>query len=79
MGLFTCISFIQNYVYLIYVRARVGYNMGDHFRHNSHQAAIIILVILYFACVYMLILYNNYVYIIFTAVLVVWGETGARN
>ena len=52
---------------------------GNHFRHNSHQAAIIILVILYFACVCMLILYNNHVYIVFTAVLMGWGEIWARN
>ena len=37
---------------------------GNHFRHNSHQAAITILVILYFACVCMLILYKNHVYIV---------------
>ena len=43
---------------------------GNHFRHNSHQTAIIILVILYFACVYILILYYNSVHIVFTAVLV---------
>ena len=52
---------------------------GDHFRHNSHQAAIIILVILYFACVCLFILYNNHVYIVFTAVLVSLGEIWARN
>ena len=37
---------------------------GNHFRHNSHQTAIIILVILCFACVYILILYYNHVYIV---------------
>ena len=47
---------------------------GNHFRHNSHQAAIITLVSLYFACVCMLILYNNHVYLVFTAVLVGWGK-----
>ena len=47
---------------------------GNHFRHNYHQAAIIILVILYFACVCILILYYNHVCIIFTAVLVGWGK-----
>ena len=41
---------------------------GNHFRHNSHQVAIIILVILYFACICILILYYNHVYIVFTAV-----------
>ena len=52
---------------------------GNYFRHNSHQAAIIILVILYFACVCMLIVYNNHVYIVFTVVLVGWGEIWAMN
>ena len=47
--------------------------MRKPFKHNSHQAAIIILVILYFACVFLLILYNNHVYIVFTAVLVCLG------
>ena len=50
---------------------------GNHFQHNSHQTAKIILVILYFACVCILILYNNHVYIVFTAVLVSWGEIWA--
>ena len=49
----------------------------NHFRHNSHQAAIIILVILYFACVCILILYYNHLYTVFTAVLVGWGEIWA--
>ena len=48
--------------------------LGNHFGHNSHQAAIIILVILYFTCVCILILCYNHVYIVFTAVLVGWGE-----
>ena len=48
--------------------------MGIHFRLNSHQAAIIILVILYFACVCLLMLYNNHIFIVFTAVLVGWIE-----
>ena len=62
-----------------YVRARCGYNKGEPFKHNSHQAAIIILVILYFACVFLLILYNNHVYIVFTAVLVGLGKILVRN
>ena len=52
---------------------------ADHFRHNSHQTAIIILVILYFACVYILILYYNHVYIVFTAVLVGWVNFGSMK
>ena len=62
-----------------YVRGRCSYNMGNHFRHNSHQAAIIVLVILYFACVCILIVYNNHVYMVFTAVMVGWGEIWVRN
>ena len=65
IGLFICISFIQKLCLFNYVRDRCGYNKGEPFKHNSHQAAIIILVILYFACVFLLILYNSYVYIVF--------------
>ena len=50
----------------------------EPFKHNSHQAVIIILVILYFACDFLLILYN-YVYIVFTAILVGLGEILVRN
>ena len=53
--------------------------MGEPFKHNSHQAAIIILVILYFAYVVLLILYNNHVYIVFTTVLVGLGKIFVRN
>ena len=53
------------------------YNMGEPFRHNCHQAAI--LVILYFACVCILILYSNHVYTVFTAVLVGWGEIWGKK
>ena len=64
----------KNYVHSIMLGARCSYNMGNHFRHNSHQAAIIILVTLYFACICILILYNNnHVYIVFMAVLVWLG------
>ena len=52
---------------------------GQPFKHNSHQIAIIILVILYFACVFLLILYYNHVYIVFTAVLIGLGENLIRN
>ena len=64
-----CISFIQKLCSFNYVRARCSYNKGEQLKHNSHQIAIIILVILYFACVFLLILYNNDIYIVFTAVL----------
>ena len=46
----------------------------ESFKHNSHQTAIIILGILYFGCVFLLILYNNHVYIVFTAVVLGLGE-----
>ena len=51
----------------------------EPFKHNSHQIALIILVILYFACVFLFILYNNCVYIVFTAVLMGLGEILVRN
>ena len=62
--MFICVSVNQKICSFNYARARCGYNMGNYFRHNSYQAAIIILVILYFACVCLLILYNNHVYIV---------------
>ena len=62
-----------------YVQARCSYNKGEPFKHNSHQIAIIILVILYFACVFLLIVYNNHVYIVFTAILMGLGEILVRN
>ena len=52
---------------------------GEPFKPNSHQAAIIILVILYFAHVFLLILYNNHVYIVFTAVVVGLGKCLVRK
>ena len=52
---------------------------GEPFKHNSHEAAIIILVILYFACIFLLMLYNDHVYIVFTAVLVGLGKILVRN
>ena len=50
--------------------------MGNHFRHSSHQAAIIILVFLYFACVFLLILYNNHVYTVLQLFWWVWVKYG---
>ena len=52
---------------------------GEPFEHNSHQIALIILVILYFACIFLCILYNNHVYIVFTAVLMGLGKILVRN
>ena len=45
----------------------------------SHQNSLIILVILYFACVFLCILYINHVYIVFTAVLMGLGEILVKN
>ena len=53
--------------------------MGEPFKHNSPQIALIKLVILYFACVFLFILYNNCVYTVFTAVLMGLGEILVRN
>ena len=58
---------------------RYSYNKGEPFKHNSHQITLIILVILYFACVFLCILNNNCVYIVFTAVLMSLGEILVRN
>ena len=52
---------------------------GNHFNIIPHQSAIIVLVIVYFACVFLLILYNNHVYIVFTAVLVGLGKIWVRK
>ena len=66
--LFICVSSIQKLCSFNYVGARCSNNKGEPFKHNSHQIALIVLVILYFACVFQLILYNNHVYIVFTAI-----------
>ena len=76
--LFASVLF-KNYVHLIMLGLDEVIIWGNHFRHISHQAAIIILVILYFACVCILILYYNHVYNVFTAVLVHWDEIWAKN
>ena len=74
MGLFICFSFIKKIVHLIMLGLNVVIIWGNHFKHNAHQTAIIIPVILYFACVCILMLYYNHAYIVFTAVLVGWGK-----
>ena len=53
--------------------------MGGTILDISHQAAIIMLVILYFACLCILMLYYNHVYIVFTSVLAGWGEIWAME
>ena len=79
IGLFICISFIKKLCSFNYVRVDAVIIWGEPFKHNSHQAAIIILVILYFACVFLLILYNDHVYIVFTTDLVGLSEIWVRN
>ena len=54
---------------------------GEPFEHNfpSNSIILIILVILYFACVFLCILYINHVYIVFTAVLMGLGKILVKN
>ena len=52
---------------------------GEPFEHNFPSNSLIILVILYFACVFLCILYINRVYIGFTAVLMGLGEILMKN
>ena len=52
---------------------------GEPFEHNFPSNSLIILVILYFACVFLYILYINHVYIVFTAVLMGLGEILMKN
>ena len=58
---------------------RCGYNKGEPFEHNFPSNSLIILVILYFACVFLCILYINHIYIVFTAVLMGLGEILVKN
>ena len=52
---------------------------GEPFEQNFPSNSLIILVILYFACIFLCILYINHVYIVFTAVLMGLGEILVRN
>ena len=47
---------------------------GEQFQHNFPSNSLIILVNLYFTCIFLCILYINCVYIVFTAVLMGLGE-----
>ena len=69
----------KNYVFFNYVAARCGYNKGETFEHNFPSNSLIILVILYFACIFLSILYINCVYIPFTAVVMGMGEILVKN
>ena len=59
--------------------ARCSYNKGEPFEHKFPSNSLIILVILYFACIFLCILYINQVYIVFTAVLMGLGEILVKN
>ena len=49
------------------------------FEHNFPSNSLIILVMLYFACIFLCILYINHVYTAFTAVLMGLDEILVRN
>ena len=66
-------------MFIHYVAARCGYNKGEPFEHNFPSNSLIILVILYFACIFLCISCNNHVYIVFTAVLKGLGKILVRN
>ena len=52
--LFALVLF-KNYVHLIMLGLDMVIIREEPFKHNSHQIALIILVILYFACVFLFI------------------------
>ena len=52
---------------------------GEPFEHNFPSNSSIILVILYFACIFLCILSINHVYIVFTAVLMGLGKILVKN
>ena len=51
----------------------------EPFEHNFPSNSLIILVILYFACMFLSILYINGVYIVFKAVVMGMGEILVKN
>ena len=51
----------------------------EPFEHNFPSNSLIILVILYFACMFLSILYINCVYIVFTAIVMGMGEILVKN
>ena len=79
MGMFICGSSLQKLCLFNYVAARCSYNKGEPFELNFTSNSLIILVILYFACIFLCILYINCVYIVFTAILMGLGEILVRN
>ena len=75
--LFVLVLF-KYYVYLIMLQLDVVI-IREPFEHNFPSNSLIILVILYFACIFLSILCDNCVYIVFTAVLMGSGEILVRN
>ena len=69
----------KNYVCLIMLQLDVVIIRGEPFEHNFPSNSLIILVILYFACIFLCILCINHVYIVSTAVLMGMGETLVKN
>ena len=69
----------KNYVSSIMLWLDVVIIRGEPFEHNFPSNSLRILVILYFACIFLCILYINHVYIVFTAVLMGLGKILVRN
>ena len=69
----------KNYVCSIMLWLDAVIIRGEPFEHNFPSNSLIILVILYFACIFLCILSINHVYIVFTAVLMGLGEILVKN
>ena len=69
----------KNYVCSIVLQLDVVIIREEPFEHNFPSNSSIILVILYFACIFLCILCINHVYIVFTAVLMGLGEILVKN
>ena len=69
----------KNYICSIMLQLDVVIIRGNHLNIISPSNSLIILIILYFACIFLCILYVHHVYIVFTAVLMGLGEILVRN
>ena len=69
----------KNFVCLIMFQLDAVIIRGEPFEHNFPSNGLIILVILYFACIFLCILYINHINIVYTAVLMGLGEILVRN
>ena len=69
----------KNYVCSIMLQLDEVIIRGEPFEHNFPSNSLIILVILYFACIFLCILSINHVYIVFAAVLMGLGEILVKN